>query len=112
MAQKFAIVVGIGVILFIGAQFAGIFRLGGGLSYDPGVGDIPTREFDQRVPRDSIAPIYSPEFESAALSNMADDEMIMGVEINGESHAYSLTLLDRREMVNDVVGGIPILVTW
>jgi hypothetical protein len=36
----------------------------------------------------------------------------MGVEFNGEAHAYSITVLERREIVNDVVGGIPILVTW
>ena len=36
----------------------------------------------------------------------------MGVEINGESKAYPVGPLNYREMVNDVVGGVPVLVTW
>ena len=112
MRQKTAIVVGVGLILFVGAQVVGVFGLGGGLSRDPGVVETPEAQFDQRLRCDGIAPIYSPDFEPAARSSMLDDEMVMGVEINGGAHAYSITLLNRREMVNDVVGGIPILVTW
>jgi hypothetical protein len=36
----------------------------------------------------------------------------MGVEIGDEAKAYPIGLLNRREMVNDEMGGIPYLVTW
>ena len=37
---------------------------------------------------------------------------IMGVAIEGEAKAYSVTVLRFREMVNDELAGWPILVTW
>jgi hypothetical protein len=36
----------------------------------------------------------------------------MGVALNGEAKAYPVTVLRIREMVNDELGGLPILVTW
>ena len=43
---------------------------------------------------------------------MDDDEKVLGVSINGESRTYSIPMLSRHEIVNDVVGGVPIAVTW
>ena len=43
---------------------------------------------------------------------MDDDEQVLGVSINGESRAYSIPMLSRHEIVNDVIGGVPIAVTW
>ena len=40
------------------------------------------------------------------------DEKILGIEINGDVRAYSVPMLSRHEIVNDIVGGIPIAVTW
>ncbi len=62
--------------------------------------------------RDMIAPIYAPRFADAAYATLRDDELILGVEINGEAKAYPITVLNAREMVNDVLGGVPILATW
>ena len=55
-----------------------------------------------------------PEFVTAAEADeqMNPDEQILGVSINGESRAYSIPMLSRHEIVNDVVGGVPIAVTW
>ena len=39
-------------------------------------------------------------------------DRVVGVSINGESRAYSEGLLSAREVVNDVVGGVPIAVTY
>ena len=36
----------------------------------------------------------------------------MGVTINGESKAYWTSHLDSHEMVNDMLGGRKIAVTW
>ena len=43
---------------------------------------------------------------------MRDDEMVIGVVHNGIARAYSAWYLDRHEIVNDVVGGDPVAVTW
>ena len=41
-----------------------------------------------------------------------DEEPVMGVEINGDARAYPVRILSLHEIVNDVVGGQPIAVTW
>ncbi len=66
----------------------------------------------QLLPRDGIRPIYDPQFTSAEDTNYSPDELVMGVEINGDARAYSVGILRSREMVDDTVGGVPILVTW
>lgn len=66
----------------------------------------------QILPRDGIRPIYYPEFTSAEDSNYDPNELVMGVEINGDARAYPVGLLRRREMVNDIIGNTPVLVTW
>ncbi len=66
----------------------------------------------QLLPRDGIRPIYDPQFTSAEDSRYSPDELVMGVEINGDARAYSVGILRSREMVNDTIGGVPVLVTW
>jgi hypothetical protein len=68
--------------------------------------------WSQLLGRDSIPPVYDPQFAPAAEAPYNDDELVIGVEINGEAKAYAIGPLNSREMVNDTVGGIPILVTW
>jgi len=74
--------------------------------------DNQTYFISQLLPRDGIFPIYEPEFTTAADSTFAPDELIMGLAINGDARAYPVGVLRSREMVNDVVGGTPVLVTW
>jgi hypothetical protein len=66
----------------------------------------------QLLRRDGILPIYEPEFVSADEADYEDDEMVLGIEIDGEAKAYPIGVLSQREMVNDYLAGIPILVTW
>jgi hypothetical protein len=75
---------------------------------------LDEREYtwNQLLARDAILPIYEPEFVSAQDAPYDDDELVIGVELNGEARAYAIGPLNSREMVNDTVGGIPILVTW
>ena len=63
---------------------------------------------------DAIRSIEDPRFVSI---DVADEtygplELVLGVEIEGDVRAYSVPLLSRHEIVNDVVGGKPIAVTW
>ncbi len=66
------------------------------------------------LPVDAIPAIRAPEFLNgeAADGQMSPDEPVLGVEIAGESHAYSLWQLDSHEIVNDTVGGRAIAATW
>ena len=66
----------------------------------------------QLLPRDGIRPIYEPRFAPAGEAPYAPDELVIGVTINGESKAYAIGPLNSREMVNDTLGGVPILVSW
>ena len=63
---------------------------------------------------DAIPAILRPDLVSAdeADSRMAPDDQVLGLSINGDHRAYSVPLLSRHEIVNDVVGGVPVAVTW
>lgn len=48
----------------------------------------------------------NPEVSSAADATWLDDEdIVFGVEVNGEYRAYPLRIMEVREMVNDTLGG-------
>ncbi len=66
------------------------------------------------LPRDAISAIDSPRFvsRSEAQRFMEDEELVIGVYHDGVAKAYSTWFLDRHEIVNDVVAGVPIAVTW
>ena len=74
--------------------------------------DVDFNQFRQLLPRDAIFPFYEPTFVDADSADLDDGELVIAVEINGESRAYPVGPLNFREMVNDVVGGVPILVSW
>ncbi len=61
---------------------------------------------------DAIPAIKNPEFVSASEAKLKDDSPVIGVSFNGESHAYSIYLLNGYEIVNDEVGGVKIATTW
>ncbi len=68
--------------------------------------------WSQLLARDAIAPIYEPQFSPANEAPYDDGELVIGVALNGEAKAYAIGPLNNREMVNDTLGGVPILVTW
>lgn len=41
-----------------------------------------------------------------------DEELVIGVELNGDARAYPVRLLSNHEIVNDTVGGEPVVITW
>lgn len=63
---------------------------------------------------DAIPAILDPEFLDAeqAQFEFRPDEQVLGLSINGDNRAYSIPMLSRHEIVNDVVGGVPVAVTW
>ena len=66
------------------------------------------------LPRDAIPAIFEPTFLTVSQANevYGDDEPIIGVEIDGEAHAYSTIHLNGHEIVNDEIAGRKIAVTW
>ena len=73
---------------------------------------IDARRLFRGLPRDAIRPIYHPTFAPGAETPLDPNDLVMGVIIHGEARAYPVRTLAFREMVNDEVGGVPILVTW
>lgn len=63
---------------------------------------------------DAIRSIESPRFVDTKIADetYGQDELVLGVDIEGDVRAYSVPLLSRHEIVNDVVGGKPIAITW
>lgn len=49
---------------------------------------------------------------SERYGHLPDDEVVIGVESDGQARAYPLSILFWHEIVNDTVGGSPILVTY
>ncbi len=65
------------------------------------------------VPKDRIPSIDKPQFVALAkISDIAPTEPVVGLTVNGKSRAYPLTILIWHEIVNDVVGGVPVAVTF
>ena len=66
------------------------------------------------VVRDAIPAILQPQFVApeAVPPEFKDVELVLGLSMNGESKAYPLDVLSHHEAVNDVVGGVPVVVTW
>ena len=77
-------------------------------------GASPETEIRTLLPKDGIPAIDAPEYASAKDADgfMQPDEMVIGINIAGDKRAYSVPLLSSHEIVNDVVGGSAVSVTW
>lgn len=49
---------------------------------------------------------------AAATTEWLDEEYVIGVAWHDEARAYPIRLLSNHELVNDTIGGEPILVSW
>jgi hypothetical protein len=66
------------------------------------------------LPRDAIPAIDRPQFVKGSdpAARLARDERVLGLSLNGDHRAYPIVILSVHEIVNDVVGGVPVTVTW
>ena len=64
--------------------------------------------------RDGIPPIDAPKFitPEAASKWLGDQEPVIAFELSGDARAYPLQILTWHEIVNDVVGGVPVTATF
>jgi Protein of unknown function (DUF3179) len=65
------------------------------------------------VKKDGIPALTNPKHIAAAdATYLQDDELVFGIEIEGDARAYPLRILDWHEMFNDVVGGVPVTLAY
>lgn len=57
-------------------------------------------------------PVDSAKFDSEASSKLAADEMILAVRYGSDARAYPIREMAYHHVLNDVVGGVPIAVTY
>ena len=64
-------------------------------------------------PRDGIPSIDEPKFTSVGkVDFLKDSDLVFGFENDGDRRAYPLRVLVWHEIVNDVVGKIPVAITY
>ena len=64
-------------------------------------------------PKDGIPAIDDPQFVTvSAADDLQPREPVIGVKIAGEAKAYPLRILIWHEIVNDTIGGVPVVVTY
>lgn len=77
---------------------------------------VPLSEISKELQtdlRDAIIPVDRPVYGGPeSLPWLTDDHLIMGYESGDEAFAYPITILNLHEMVNDTIGGVPLLVTY
>lgn len=61
---------------------------------------------------DGIPSLDTPKFESISESSLADNMPVIAIRIGDEVKVYPVFILDWHEMVNDVVGDIPICISY
>lgn len=65
------------------------------------------------VAKDGIPDLIDPPVVSAAEAGyLLPDDRVFGVSINGEHRAYPLRIMNRHEMANDIVGGVPFILAY
>ena len=57
-------------------------------------------------------PVAQPGFEAADVSKLDAGEMIMAVAFHDDARAYPIREMAYHHIVNDVVGGVPVAVTY
>ena len=75
---------------------------------------IDLDEMRQGQVPDGIPAIDDPKFASFSVVAgwLGDEEPVVALEVNGDARAYPIQILLWHEIVNDTVGGTPVLVTF
>ncbi len=120
MRRVVALIVPVGVVVVLLVIFllnrhsvvrnpTGQVLQGGGPAFDP----IRSDEIESILPEDAIPAITHPEYITvSAASDMREEEQVIGLSINGEARAFPTATLSSHEIVDDVIGGKAVAVTW
>jgi hypothetical protein len=64
-------------------------------------------------PRDGIPALDRPRFVAAEEGGFLEaDDRVLGLQLNGHARAYPIAILNWHEVVNDVLGGEPVAITY
>jgi len=78
--------------------------------------DEPKRDFKPKTLMKPLPAIVDAEIvkRETMEGRLNEDELVLGVTINGTSRAYPINMLNgpRREIINDKLGGKAIAATW
>jgi len=76
--------------------------------------DVPWDEVQQGCSaRDCIPSIDEPRFVAAEDADfLGPADYVMGLEVNGQARAYPIAILNYHEIVNDEIGGRPVVITY
>jgi hypothetical protein len=81
-----------------------------------GSGRLPLTQATDRVIetlRDAIRPIYVPKYESAQGGDWLNDrDLVIGYDSESGAYAYPIKILNFHEIVNDVIDGVHVLVSY
>lgn len=62
---------------------------------------------------DGITSLDNPKMIAASEADyLLDDDLVFGVEINGDIRAYPLRIMGWHEMFNDTIGGVPVALAY
>ena len=106
------------IVVIIGAQRFGLFGKAVELPLNsvliPVGEEGRTLEIFTLTARDGISPIDDPQFVTAseAAPEMLRTEIVIGLDVGGETKAYPVNVLSQHEIVNDEIGGTPVAVTF
>lgn len=65
------------------------------------------------VVKDGIPALNNPELIDADQAHyLNDDDLVFGININGDVRAYPYRIMDWHEMFNDVIGGVPVALAY
>ncbi|MBL4786429.1 MAG: DUF3179 domain-containing protein [Cohaesibacteraceae bacterium] len=62
---------------------------------------------------DGIPSLDNPELISGSSADyMLDDDLVFGIQINGDARAYPLRIMGWHEMFNETIGGVPVALAY
>ncbi len=66
------------------------------------------------APRDAFPVLDNPDtvLNSEVGRRLDADEMVIGLVVGGEARAYPIAVMGKHELANDVLGGVPVAVSW
>lgn len=54
----------------------------------------------------------TPQFEAADRAHIDSDDMVIAIRVNGQSRAYPIREIAYHHVVNDTLGGVPVVATY
>lgn len=65
------------------------------------------------VPKDAIPPLDFPRYEAAAdVGYLEEEDFVLGFIEGEDARAYPFKIMNFHEIVNDVIGGRPVVITY